>query len=165
MDLAHGASFYPPASVRTVAIEEMVDADVVVIAAGRGGRPGESRLDLLRDNAAVVGEIGRRLAGARATLVVVSNPVDVLTQKLSTVSGLPAAGLRNHPAQGCDESRDRAGHCRSASVHPSRRSLPAVVGAQGAVEVLEPGISPSERERLHHSADVLHRAALSAGLS
>jgi malate/lactate dehydrogenase len=45
MDLAHGASFYPPAVVRAAMIEEMVDADVVVIAAGRGGRPGESRLE------------------------------------------------------------------------------------------------------------------------
>jgi L-lactate dehydrogenase len=40
MDLAHGATFYPPAAVRTAAIEDMVDADVIVIAAGRGGRPG-----------------------------------------------------------------------------------------------------------------------------
>ena len=91
MDLAHGASFYPPAVVRTATIEEMVDADVVVIAAGRGGRPGESRLDLLRENAAVIDEIGKRLIRARGTVVVVSNPVDVLTQRLTKVSGLPAA--------------------------------------------------------------------------
>jgi L-lactate dehydrogenase len=51
MDLAHGAAFYPPAIVRTAPIEEMADAAAVVVAAGRGGRPGESRLDLLRENA------------------------------------------------------------------------------------------------------------------
>jgi L-lactate dehydrogenase len=91
MDLAHGAAFYPPAIVRTAAVEDMVDADVVVIAAGRGGRPGESRLDLLRDNAAMIGDVGKRLVRARGTILVVSNPVDVLTRTLTKVSGLPAA--------------------------------------------------------------------------
>lgn len=91
MDLAQGASLYLPALVRTAAIEEMVDADVIVIAAGRGGGPGESRLDLLRENAALIGDIGKRLARARGTVVLVSNPVDILTQRMTEVSGLPAS--------------------------------------------------------------------------
>jgi L-lactate dehydrogenase len=91
MDLAHGASFYPPTLVRTAAIEDMADADVIVLAAGRGGRPGESRLDLLRENAALISDIGKRLRRVRGTVVVVSNPVDVLTQRMTEVSGLPAA--------------------------------------------------------------------------
>jgi L-lactate dehydrogenase len=41
-------------------------------------------------------------------------------------------------------------------------SLPTVVGGQGAIEVLEPEISGDERERLHHSADVLRQAATGA---
>jgi L-lactate dehydrogenase len=44
MDLAHGAAFYPVATVRQVSLEEMRATDAVVIAAGRGGRAGESRL-------------------------------------------------------------------------------------------------------------------------
>jgi L-lactate dehydrogenase len=44
-------------------------------------------------------------------------------------------------------------------------SLPAIVGAQGAAEVLEPEISSDERERLHRSADVLREASASAGLA
>src|SRR5688500_14951257 len=51
MDLAHGAAFYPAATVRAVAADELLQTDALVIAAGRGGKPGESRLDLLRDNA------------------------------------------------------------------------------------------------------------------
>jgi L-lactate dehydrogenase len=43
LDLAQGASFYPPASVRSAPIEEVTDADAVVIAAGRGGRGGGTR--------------------------------------------------------------------------------------------------------------------------
>lgn len=88
MDLAQGAPFYPTASVRTATVEETADADVIVISAGRGGRPEETRLDLLRENAAIVRDLGRRLQGARGTIVMVTNPVDVLTQVMTEASGL-----------------------------------------------------------------------------
>jgi L-lactate dehydrogenase len=89
MDLAHGASFYPTAQVRATAVEEMIDTDAVVIAAGRGGKPGESRLELLRDNARTARELGKRLRGYRGLVVVVTNPVDVLTYVVADASGLP----------------------------------------------------------------------------
>jgi L-lactate dehydrogenase len=89
MDLAHGAWFYPACRVRTVDMQAMRAAQVVVIAAGRGGRPEETRLDLLRDNARVARDIGRMLAGFGGTVVMVSNPVDVLVQVLTEASGLP----------------------------------------------------------------------------
>jgi L-lactate dehydrogenase len=89
MDLAHGASFYPAATVRAVGVEQMVDTDAVVIAAGRGGKPGESRLELLRDNAQTARDIGARLRGYRGLVVVVTNPVDVLTYVVAESSGLP----------------------------------------------------------------------------
>ena len=89
MDLAHGAAFYPRCDVRAVPLDAMRNADVVVVAAGRGGKPGESRLDLLRDNARLVAEIGQMLAGFTGTVVLVTNPVDVLTQVMTTASGLP----------------------------------------------------------------------------
>lgn len=89
MDLANGAAFYPGATVRTAPVEEMAECDAVVIAAGRGGKPGESRLDLLRDNASLMQSFGERLRGARGLLVVVTNPVDVLTRVLADASGLP----------------------------------------------------------------------------
>jgi L-lactate dehydrogenase len=91
MDLAHGATFYPPAEVRPAAVEAMIDADVVVIAAGRGGRPGESRLELLRENAAVTSDLARKLRGCRGCIIMVTNPVDVLTRVMTEVSGVPAA--------------------------------------------------------------------------
>ena len=89
MDLTHGAWFYPECKVRTADIGQMRQAQVVVLAAGRGGRPDESRLDLLRDNARVAHDIGRALAGFAGTIVVVSNPVDVLVQVVVEASGLP----------------------------------------------------------------------------
>jgi len=89
MDLAHGAPFYPPCTVRTATMQEMRSADVVVIAAGRGGKPGQTRLDLLQTNAAIVGSIGEQLSASDALLIVVTNPVDVLTRHLTKASGLP----------------------------------------------------------------------------
>lgn len=58
MDLSHAAAFLRSATIRAAPPEDMLDCDAVVIAAGRNGKPNESRLDLLRDNAAVVRSIG-----------------------------------------------------------------------------------------------------------
>jgi L-lactate dehydrogenase len=89
MDLAHGAPFLRSTTVRAVPLHEMQACDAVVIAAGRNGKPGESRLDLLRDNAGVVRSLGAALAGHRGLLIMVTNPVDVLTHVLLEASGLP----------------------------------------------------------------------------
>ncbi|HEX7154971.1 MAG TPA: L-lactate dehydrogenase [Thermoanaerobaculia bacterium] len=89
MDLAHGAPFYPAASVRTATIDAMRDSAAIVVSAGRGGRPGETRLDLLKDNAAAIRDIGERLRGYSGIIVMVTNPVDVLTYVMTEASGLP----------------------------------------------------------------------------
>lgn len=89
MDLSHGAPFLPSMEVRASAVEEMRGCDAVVIAAGRNGKPGESRLDLLKDNAAVTRSLAYALRGHTGLLVMVSNPVDILTQILTQESGLP----------------------------------------------------------------------------
>jgi L-lactate dehydrogenase len=134
MDLAHGASFYPPAAVRTASIDEMADADVVVIAGGRGGRPGESRLELLRDNAAMIGEIGERLRRARGAIVVVSNPVDVLTQHMTEASGLPPSRVMG---TGTMLDTARLKQVIGGAIHVDPHSIHAhVVGEHGDSEVV-----------------------------
>ncbi|AHM62427.1 L-lactate dehydrogenase [Flammeovirgaceae bacterium 311] len=89
MDMAHGVSFYPTATVRTATPEQMLKADAIVIAAGRGGKPEESRLDLLKDNARIIKELGEKLKSATGLLIMIANPVDVLTYVLQKASGLP----------------------------------------------------------------------------
>lgn len=90
LDLSHGSSFYPTAEVRAVnAVEDMLDTDAVVVSAGRNGKPDESRLDLLRFNAGIAHGIGEKLRGYRGVIVVVANPVDVLTRVMADASGLP----------------------------------------------------------------------------
>jgi len=89
MDLNHGSSFYPSAEVKAVEISEMMDTEAIVITAGRGGKPGESRMDLLRENIQVAKKISEQLIGYKGILIIVSNPVDVLTYFYQKYTGLP----------------------------------------------------------------------------
>lgn len=134
MDLAHGASFYPTASVRAASIEEMVDADAVVIAAGKGGGPKQSRLDLLRVNATIVNDIAQRLSAMRGLLVIVTNPVDVMTQVAAEASALPFARVIGTGTM-LDTARLRQALGRTLDLEP--RSIHAqVVGEHGDTEVV-----------------------------
>lgn len=135
MDLAHGSSFYPAATVRAVAsVDEMATADAIVIAAGRGGSPTESRLALVRENASVVRSIAERLRSFSGVLVVVTNPVDVLTQLATHVSGLPPARVIGTGTM-LDTARLRHVIGRELAVAP--RSVHAqVVGEHGDSEVV-----------------------------
>jgi L-lactate dehydrogenase len=89
IDLAHGSSFYPSAVVRSGTVEEMYDADAVVVAAGTGGKPGQTRLDLLRDNVGILRDLAHQMRGYKGLVIVVTNPVDVLTYVFTKASGLP----------------------------------------------------------------------------
>jgi L-lactate dehydrogenase len=135
MDLAHGSSFYPAATVRAVAsVDEMANAAAIVIAAGRGGSPTESRLALVRENASVVRSIAERLRSFSGVLVVVTNPVDVLTQLATHVSGLPPARVIGTGTM-LDTVRLRHVIGRELAVAP--RSVHAqVVGEHGDSEVV-----------------------------
>jgi L-lactate dehydrogenase len=134
MDLAHGAAFYPPCAVKVASVEAMRACQVVVVAAGRNGRPGESRLDLLRDNARIVADIGRTLAGFGGTVVLVSNPVDVLTQVMTEASGLPPERVLGTGTL-LDTSRLR--QMLGKRLHLATNSIHAqVVGEHGDSEVV-----------------------------
>ncbi len=90
MDLIHGESFYSTVSIKMASIDEMQSADVIVVAAGRAGNATESRLDLLKDNSKIIHEIGSRLRDYKGVIILVTNPVDVLTKVMVDASGLPA---------------------------------------------------------------------------
>lgn len=134
MDLADGSMFYASARVRTASVEEMNDCDAVVIAAGRGGKPEESRLDLLRDNARLASSIGRKLSECRGVLIMVTNPVDVLTSVLTEASGLPPSRVIGTGTM-LDTARLR--QVLSTRLHVSPNSVHAqVIGEHGDSEVV-----------------------------
>ena len=81
LDLAHGQTFFPTVGIRSGTIADCADAQVVVITAGAAQKPGETRLELIKKNAAITGSISEEVAktGCKGVMVIVSNPVDVLT--------------------------------------------------------------------------------------
>ena len=91
MDLMHGQSLVGRVEVEAVSYAELVRAQVVVIAAGRSQKRGESRLDLLRGNADVVREVMERLDeyAPEAVVLVATNPVDVMTRLAAQRSRRP----------------------------------------------------------------------------
>ena len=92
LDLEHGLAFLEPAKI--TASEDyaaLENADIVIVTAGAAQKPGQSRLDLVEENKKIVDELAPKLAPyvKNSVVVVVSNPVDVLTYRLSQALGLP----------------------------------------------------------------------------
>lgn len=82
LDLSHGQPFFPSVSIRAGSPDDYTDAQLVVVTAGAAQEGGEeSRLQLLKKNAAIIREIAHDVAGknCRGVMLIVSNPVDVLT--------------------------------------------------------------------------------------
>ena len=91
MDLMHAVPFSDPVRVWAGGYDDVEGAAVVVLAAGANQRPGETRLELLGRNAAIlraiVPQVLERAPGA--ILLVTTNPVDVLTWATLSASALP----------------------------------------------------------------------------
>lgn len=81
LDLLHGQPFYPTVNIHVGEPRDYADAHVIVVTAGAKQGPGQSRLDLLRENAVIIEGIVGEIVEQRsnAVLILVTNPVDVLT--------------------------------------------------------------------------------------
>ena len=91
MDLNHGLSFTYPAKIYASGFEGCKNADLVVITAGVRQKPDQTRIALVQENVALFKNIIPKIVAyaERAILLVVSNPVDILTYVALKVSGLP----------------------------------------------------------------------------
>ena len=91
MDISHGLPFSHAMDIYAGTYEDIADASVVIITAGANQKPGETRLDLVHKNAkimqSVISEIKR--VKCEGILLIVSNPVDILTQVALKESGFP----------------------------------------------------------------------------
>jgi L-lactate dehydrogenase len=89
MDLNHGMPFAHPVRIWAGTYDDTADAGLVIIAAGANQKPGETRIDLAGKNVevfrTVIGEIVKR--NRDCMLLVVTNPVDVLTYAALKFSG------------------------------------------------------------------------------
>ncbi|MFW5871285.1 MAG: L-lactate dehydrogenase [Verrucomicrobiota bacterium] len=91
LDLAHGLPFLPPVTFKTGSSEDYADAQVIVITAGAKQKPGQSRLDLMQENAKIIERIMADITSRNspAIVIVVANPVDILARVALQASGWP----------------------------------------------------------------------------
>jgi L-lactate dehydrogenase len=138
-DIRHAVPFAHPLEVRAGGYEDLAGCLVVVICAGVGQKPGETRLELLRRNARVFHEVVPAVLSRapQAVLVVATNPVDVmthLTARLAARSGVPRGRVLGTGTM-LDTARFRSllgGHCAVDPHHVHAY----VVGEHGDSEVL-----------------------------
>ena len=90
-DIAHGIPFAGQMKIYAGTYDDAADAAIIIITAGANQKPGETRLDLVQKNTAIyqsiIPEIVKRDLGG--ILLIVSNPVDILTYVALKLSGLP----------------------------------------------------------------------------
>lgn len=91
MDIAHGLPFAGQMKIYAGDYDDIVDAAVIIVTAGAAQKPGETRLDLVNKNVNIfkniIPEIAKR--NYKGILLIVANPVDILTYTAVKLSGLP----------------------------------------------------------------------------
>lgn len=92
MDLSHGLPYTATMDIHVGSYDDIADCALVIVTAGTNQKPGETRIDLIDKNVAIlkhiVPEISKR--NYEGILMIVSNPVDVLTYAAYKISGFPA---------------------------------------------------------------------------
>lgn len=94
MDLSHGLPYAPsPVYVHQGEYDDIKDAQVVIVTSGAPQKPGETRLELINKNVSILRSVLKeiRRVNIDGILMIVSNPVDVLTHFAVKESGLPAS--------------------------------------------------------------------------
>jgi len=135
MDLADGTAFTGPVRIYMGEYADCRDASIIVFCAGVGQRPGESRLDLLQRNYEVLRDVLTALmrSWSGGVLLMVTNPVDVLTYAAYKIAGLPAGQVMGSGTV-LDSARFR--HLLSLYTRTDVRNVHAyVIGEHGESEV------------------------------
>ncbi|MFH1287023.1 MAG: L-lactate dehydrogenase [Candidatus Magasanikbacteria bacterium] len=91
MDISDSLCFVETGCVKGKNFKDARDADIIVITAGTKQKKGQSRLDLLAINKKILSSIFKSIGKLRkdAIIIVISNPVDVLTYLIQEITGLP----------------------------------------------------------------------------
>ncbi len=90
-DISHGIPFAGPMRIYAGDYRDLADAALVIITAGANQKPGETRIDLVHRNVDIFKSIIPQIIGSgfNGILLVVANPVDILTYAAAKISGLP----------------------------------------------------------------------------
>jgi L-lactate dehydrogenase len=138
-DILHAVPFAHPLTVRAGTYADLAGSRAVVIAAGVAQKAGETRLQLLERNAAIFAAVVPSVLehAPDAVLVVVSNPVDIMTHlaaELAAQSGVPTTRVIGSGTM-LDTARFRALLGRHFDVDPQHVHA-YVLGEHGDSEVL-----------------------------
>ncbi len=91
LDISHGVPFSKPIKIYAGDYDDIENASLIIISAGANQKPGETRLDLVKKNISIfksiIPEIKKR--DFKGILLIVANPVDILTTVAIKLSGLP----------------------------------------------------------------------------
>lgn len=91
LDISHGIPFSKPMKIHAGDYDDVKNAGIVIVTAGANQQPGETRLDLVKKNInifkTIIPEIKKR--NFNGILLIVANPVDILTYAAVKLSGLP----------------------------------------------------------------------------
>ncbi|CEP66454.1 L-lactate/malate dehydrogenase [Moorella glycerini] len=135
MDLAHAATLIRPVKIYAGGPADCAGARIIIFTAGANQQPGETRLDLVHRNTAIVREVLPPLLQycPDALILMVANPVDVLTYVAWKISGLPENKVLGSGTV-LDSARFR--HLLSRHLHVDPRNIHAyVIGEHGDTEV------------------------------
>lgn len=91
LDIAHGIQFTNPVNIYSGDYKDLQDAYLVIVTAGANQMPGETRIDLINKNASIFKKIIPSITeyNKECILLIVSNPVDILTMLALELSGFP----------------------------------------------------------------------------
>ena len=90
-DIRHGMPYMGMPDMHFGTYEDLRDCDLIIVTAGRNRRPGESRLELTADNYHIVFDVAEEIKKyyTQGVVLVVTNPIDILTQAMTEWLGLP----------------------------------------------------------------------------
>lgn len=93
MDLSHGLPYTAAMDIHAGGYEDVADCALIIITAGANQKPGETRLQLIGKNVAILKDIIARIreTAFEGILLIVSNPVDILTYEAQRLSGYPVS--------------------------------------------------------------------------
>ena len=155
LDIAHGMPFAGPMNIYAGDYDDAADAAIIIVTAGANQQPGETRLDLVHKNVrifkSIIPEIAQR--DYQGILLVVSNPVDILTHVALKLSGMPENRVIGSGTV-LDTARFKYILGEHLGVDP-RNVHARIIGEHGDSEIA----AWSSGERLRHPRERLLRAA------
>lgn len=92
LDISHGLPFNKPAKIYAADYSEIADADMIIMSAGFNRRPNDTRIDLAKRNMEIMRQVCEQVneSGFMGIMLVVANPVDILTYGATRYLNLPA---------------------------------------------------------------------------